>query len=53
MRFKVTFSMYNFNIKCFLRKSPVCWDLHDQGFIVVGLADSPCLSPVFDGKLVK
>ena len=29
------------------------WDLRDQGFIVVGLADSLCFSPGFDGKLMK
>ena len=28
------------------------WDLHNQGSVVVGLADSPCFSPGLGGKLI-
>ena len=29
------------------------WDLHNQGSVVVGMADSPCFSRGFGGKLMK
>ena len=29
------------------------WDLlHNRGAVVVGMADSPCFSPGFGGKLI-